>query len=29
MRGTGTLPELRAETALPTGSVEDVFLALT
>jgi ABC-2 type transport system ATP-binding protein len=29
MRGAGTLPELRAETALPTGSVEDVFLALT
>ena len=29
MRGAGTLDELRAETALPTGSVEDIFLALT
>ena len=29
MRGAGTLHELRAETALPTGSVEDIFLALT
>jgi ABC-2 type transport system ATP-binding protein len=29
MRGAGTLDELRAEAALPTGSVEDVFLALT
>jgi ABC-2 type transport system ATP-binding protein len=29
VRGTGTLAELRAKTALPSGSLEDVFLALT
>jgi ABC-2 type transport system ATP-binding protein len=29
VRGMGTLEELRAETSLPVGSLEDVFLALT
>jgi ABC-2 type transport system ATP-binding protein len=29
IRGTGTLAELRAKTALPSGSLEDIFLALT
>jgi ABC-2 type transport system ATP-binding protein len=29
VRGTGTLAELRAKTALPSGSLEDIFLALT
>jgi ABC-2 type transport system ATP-binding protein len=28
LRGTGTLGELRAQAGLPTGSLEDVFLAL-
>jgi ABC-2 type transport system ATP-binding protein len=28
LRGVGTLGELRAQAALPTGSLEDVFLAL-
>jgi ABC-2 type transport system ATP-binding protein len=27
--GVGTLPELRAQTNLPTGSLEEIFLALT
>jgi ABC-2 type transport system ATP-binding protein len=29
LRGSGTLAELRAQTSLPAGSLEDVFLALT
>lgn len=29
VRGVGTLEELRARTARPTGSLEDIFLALT
>jgi ABC-2 type transport system ATP-binding protein len=29
VRGSGTLNELRAQTSLPTGSLEDIFLALT
>jgi ABC-2 type transport system ATP-binding protein len=29
VRGTGTLEELRSRTALPNGSLEDIFLALT
>jgi ABC-2 type transport system ATP-binding protein len=29
VRGLGTLDQFRAETALPNGSLEDVFLALT
>ena len=29
VRGSGTLDELRAEHALPNGSLEDIFLALT
>jgi ABC-2 type transport system ATP-binding protein len=29
IRGTGTLAELRAETNLPDGTLEDIFLALT
>lgn len=29
VRGLGTLDELRAETSLPNGSLEDIFLALT
>ena len=29
VRGAGTLDELRAQTALPAGSLEDIFLALT
>jgi ABC-2 type transport system ATP-binding protein len=29
VRGIGTLPELRMQTALPAGSLEDIFLALT
>lgn len=29
VRGAGTLAELRARTALPTGNLEEVFLALT
>jgi ABC-2 type transport system ATP-binding protein len=29
VRGVGTLEELRAETSLPRGSLEDIFLALT
>ncbi len=29
VRGEGTLVELRARTNLPSGSLEDVFLALT
>src|ERR687887_1073438 len=28
IRGIGTLPELRAQTAMPTAGLEDVFLAL-
>jgi ABC-2 type transport system ATP-binding protein len=27
--GAGTLPELRTATRLPTGTLEEVFLALT
>ena len=29
VRGSGTLDELRAQTSLPAGSLEDIFLALT
>jgi ABC-type multidrug transport system ATPase subunit len=29
IRGVGTLPELRAQTAMPSAGLEDVFLALT
>ena len=29
IRGLGTLRQLRAQTALPQGSLEDIFLALT
>ena len=29
VRGTGTLPDLRAQTGMPAGGLEDVFLALT
>lgn len=29
VRGLGTLDELRVETALPSGSLEDIYLALT
>jgi len=29
VRGSGTLDELRAQTRLPAGSLEDIFLALT
>jgi ABC-2 type transport system ATP-binding protein len=29
VRGAGTLDELRAQTELPAGSLEDIFLALT
>jgi ABC-2 type transport system ATP-binding protein len=29
VRGAGTLAELRAQTSLPAGSLEDIFLALT
>ena len=29
VRGAGTLAELRAQTTLPAGSLEDIFLALT
>jgi ABC-2 type transport system ATP-binding protein len=29
VRGAGTLADLRTSTALPTGSLEDIFLALT
>jgi len=29
LRGAGTLRQLRAQTALPQGSLEDIFLALT
>ena len=29
VRGLGTLDELRSETSLPNGSLEDIFLALT
>jgi ABC-type multidrug transport system ATPase subunit len=29
VRGVGTLDELRTRTQLPTGSLEEVFLALT
>ena len=29
LRGAGTLTQLRAQTALPQGSLEDIFLALT
>jgi ABC-2 type transport system ATP-binding protein len=29
VRGTGTLGELRMQTGLPEGSLEDIFLALT
>ena len=29
VRGAGTLDELRAQTSLPAGSLEDIFLALT
>ena len=29
VRGLGTLDQFRAETRLPNGSLEDVFLALT
>jgi len=29
VRGTGTLDELRTRTALPSGSLKDIFLALT
>jgi ABC-2 type transport system ATP-binding protein len=29
VRGTGTLNDLRARTGIPTGSLEDIFLALT
>src|SRR6476660_9169481 len=29
VRGVGTLAELRAQTSLPAGSLEDIFLALT
>jgi ABC-2 type transport system ATP-binding protein len=29
MRGSGALAELRAQTGLPNGSLEDIFLALT
>jgi ABC-2 type transport system ATP-binding protein len=29
VRGIGTLRELRTQTALPEGSLEDIFLALT
>jgi ABC-type Na+ transport system ATPase subunit NatA len=29
VRGLGTLAELRAQTRLPSGGLEEVFLALT
>jgi ABC-type multidrug transport system ATPase subunit len=29
IRGIGTLADLRAQTGMPTGGLEDVFLALT
>jgi hypothetical protein len=29
VRGAGTLDHLRAETRLPAGRLEDIFLALT
>jgi ABC-2 type transport system ATP-binding protein len=29
VRGSGTLEELREKTSLPSGSLEDIFLALT
>jgi ABC-2 type transport system ATP-binding protein len=29
VRGAGTLDDLRAQTELPAGSLEDIFLALT
>jgi ABC-2 type transport system ATP-binding protein len=29
VRGAGTLDELRTQTTLPAGSLEDIFLALT
>jgi ABC-2 type transport system ATP-binding protein len=29
VRSAGTLAELRAQTSLPSGSLEDIFLALT
>jgi ABC-2 type transport system ATP-binding protein len=29
VRGVGTLNDLRARTGIPTGNLEDIFLALT